>query len=234
MIAGRTKLFALAFAAATGGPYLASMTGVTGDGARSKPEQQAALAAAAHSTSGNLPVSPSPGPSGTGESQIPLEGAPVRDLSEIFRFDIGSGWVMARWARVFTQSPQDGLRGYRVPLVTGTAEHDLAGSLTYYFDKEQRVQRITFIGACGDTGPLVTLMTSKFKLERQLASDPGLHVYQIKDGGRAVSELRIEPMPVVLASQPHSRFKIHLWLERPAEEFKMFSHDPNAYTSRGW
>lgn len=232
MVLGRNKLFAMVFAAATGGPYLASITGVTGDKGAATGDQPHA---SAHATPGGTASQSGANSLGAIDSSgLPLEGLPVRDLAEIFRFDVGSGWVMGRWARVFTQPPESGLRGYRVPLVTGTAEHDLAGSLTYYFDKEQRVQRITFVGTCGDTRPLVELVTKKFKLERQLADDPGLHIYQLKRDGRAACELRIEPHAVVLASQPHTRFDVKVWLERPEAEFKMFSHDPNAYTSRSW
>ena len=48
---------------------------------------------------------------------------------------------MRRWPRV-TTVPQFALAGLRVPLVTGTQIDDLAGSLTYYFDRTDQVQRI--------------------------------------------------------------------------------------------
>ena len=66
-----------------------------------------------------------------------------------------SAWVLARWPRVSTRLANLDLQGYRVPLVSGTADGDLAGSLTYYFNSQQRVQRITFIGSTGDARPLV-------------------------------------------------------------------------------
>ena len=42
------------------------------------------------------------------------------------------------------------VQGYRVPLVTGTSRDDLAGSLTYYFDKTHHVTHIHFRGTTGD------------------------------------------------------------------------------------
>ena len=53
------------------------------------------------------------------------------------------------------------LQGYRVPLVTGTTLADVAGSLTYYFNAQQRVQRITFRGTTGDPSVLATLLAQR-------------------------------------------------------------------------
>ncbi len=61
----------------------------------------------------------------------------------MLRFDVTVEWVMQRWPRVSTGLPYLQLQGYRVPLVTGTKVADLAGSLTYYFNARQQVQRIT-------------------------------------------------------------------------------------------
>ena len=69
----------------------------------------------------------------------PLEGVTARDLGEVIRFDGSPEWVMARWPRVTAGLANLDLQGYRVPLVSGTAQDDLAGSLTYYFDRNQQV-----------------------------------------------------------------------------------------------
>ena len=60
-------------------------------------------------------------------SPISVEGAPVGDLAEVFRFDVTTDWILRRWPRVSTGLAQLQLQGYRVPLVTGTAQTDLAG-----------------------------------------------------------------------------------------------------------
>jgi hypothetical protein len=232
MIAGRTKMLMVALAASTGGPYVATIV--------TKPSQPSAehasldTAAAGGHADAAAPLTIDGQPLAGFTPGLPLEGAPVTDLAEIFRFDVSSGWVLGRWARVFTCPPEADLRGYRVPLVTGTAETDLAGSLTYYFDRQQRVRRITFIGTTGDTQPLVKLVTERYELLRQVAGDPGLHIYQLKRDGRAVSELRLQPAAVVMASRPRARFDVQLWLERPEDKFQMFSPASTDYISRGW
>ena len=74
----------------------------------------------------------------------------VQDASSVFDFQITPEWIVAHWPAVSTGLAQLQLEGYRVPLVTGTAQHDLAGSLTYYFNAEQKLQQITFVGTTGD------------------------------------------------------------------------------------
>ena len=74
----------------------------------------------------------------------------VQDPSSVFHFQITPEWIVAHWPAVSTGLAQLQLEGYRVPLVTGTARHDLAGSLTYYFNAEQKLQQITFVGTTGD------------------------------------------------------------------------------------
>jgi hypothetical protein len=145
-----------------------------------------------------------------------LEGPPVRDLAEVIRFDVSTGWVMSRWSRVSTGMAQLQLQGYRVPLVTGTAKDDLAGSLTYYFGPQQTVEKITFNGTTGDATKLIRLLTTRYGFVRRLANDSGLFVYEVageKGGVRSV--LRIRPTGVVKASEPYQRFHVDLMMERP-------------------
>jgi hypothetical protein len=155
-------------------------------------------------------------------SRLPLEGVPVGSLGDVFRFDVSPRWVLGRWSRVMTVTPDATLQGYRVPLVSGIQEDDLAGSLTYYFNGEKRLERITFFGTTGDPRTLVSLMSSTYGLKRQSAPDPGLYLYQVHYNGSPVSEMRIQANPIMRATTPHERFKVELWLTRP-NDFRMFS-----------
>ncbi len=148
----------------------------------------------------------------------PLEGPPTQDLGEVLRFQgVTTGWVLGRWPRVATGLAELPLQGYRVPLVTGTKEQDLAGSLTYYFNAHQEVQRISFQGTTGDPRALIRHLTSQYKFTRRLTNDPGLFVYEVRDPtGEPKSVLTIRSAPVVKSSQRHGRFKVELRLERPS------------------
>jgi len=145
-----------------------------------------------------------------------LEDVPTYDLADVFRFDLSPDWVVARWPRVSAGLGYLELQGYRVPLVTGTAEDDVAGALTYYFNPRQQLQRITFQGTTGNAGRLVSHVTSRFGLARRRINDASVFLYEIPGpDGRATSFLWIRPVPVVKASDPHRRFEVALVIERP-------------------
>jgi hypothetical protein len=144
----------------------------------------------------------------------PLEGAPTQDLAEIFRFDVSSGWVMSRWPRVSAGLAEIDSQGYRVPLVTGTAQDDLAGSLTYYFDRRQQVEKIVFRGGTGDPRRLVQMLTAKQDFKPVLANDPTLQLYQVKWNGDVLSELHVRPSRIVRADSPYTRYEVALLMRR--------------------
>ena len=100
-----------------------------------------------------------------------------------------AAWVLGAGLRVTAGLPDADLQGYRVPLVTGTREDDLAGSLTYYFNKNQRCQRITFQGTTGDARKLAAYLMRRYGFKQQVSSDPNLYLYQIRWNGLPLSEL---------------------------------------------
>ena len=99
---------------------------------------------------------------------------PLPSLAEVLRFDVTVEWILRRWPRVTTGLPYLQLQGYRVPLVTGTGMSDVAGSLTYYFNAQQQVQRITLRGTTGDPSVLASILTSRYRFARRLTNDPGV------------------------------------------------------------
>ncbi len=154
---------------------------------------------------------------GATNSVTAWEGEPVDDLAEVLRFDVTPHWIMRRWPRVSTGLAELPLQGYRVPLVTGTAESDVAGSLTYYFNAQQQVQRITFHGTSGDVRELVGAMTSRYRFARKLTNDPGMFVYEApSSSGKPSGWLKITTAGVFKASEPHRRFRVDLSMERPS------------------
>lgn len=146
----------------------------------------------------------------------PLEGAAISNLAEIVRFDVTPRWVIDRWPRVSTGLAELQLHGYRVPVVTGTSEDDLAGALTYYFNHQQQVQRITFEGTTGDFRRLTTLLTTNYAFGRRPTNSPGVFLYEVAQSrNQARSYLWIEPSPILKADEPRTRFDLTLVLERP-------------------
>jgi len=157
-----------------------------------------------------------PGSDLRGSLQPALYNVPIYELAQVLRFDVTTGWVMRHWPRVSTGLAHIQLQGLRVPLVTGTAEDDLAGALTYYFNPQQQVQRITFHGTTGNSQKLVRLVTGRYGLVRRITNDAGLFLYETAErDGRTGSVLKIRPGRVIAASNPLRRFEVSLMLERP-------------------
>ncbi len=142
-----------------------------------------------------------------------LSGPRVNDFREVMRFDVNPGWVSSKWSRVSASLADTKLEGMRVPLVTGTRFDDISGSLTYYFDKEHHLQRLSFEGYTGDPRRLVKLATSYFKLNGHPTLGAGLYTAQWH--GRPTSVLWIHHAPVVKANTPRSKYKIVMEINRP-------------------
>jgi len=221
---GKSKLFIAIFLATTVVPYVVStyggFKGVMDKvmPAKSAPEEGAIPApeaatdpAAGHSTgmvahgevASNKPIRP--------------DSTPVHPLEEVLRFDVTTAWVLQNWPRVSANLSELDVQGYRVPLVSGTNDDDLAGSLTYYFNPKQRVSRITFFGTTGDTRKLVSILESRYGFKRVVTPEPNVFLYQVKtwSWGQVTSELRMRTAPVVRKDLPHSRFEVALLIERP-------------------
>ena len=198
---GRVIFPVLFLAAAAGVPYLSSEWSkttsapavISNDGSRAS-----ATAAIA--------------PSIAGPPKPQLAEPPLVSIAEAIRFDVSTSWIINRWPRVTAGLPEGGLQGYRVPLITGTHHDDIAGSLTYYFNAQQTCQKITFQGATGDPRKVTSHVAGQFRLTRQNSSDPGLHLYQTRWNGKAVSELKIKTKAVVKADAPHARYDVELTL----------------------
>lgn len=153
------------------------------------------------------------GQRGLGSGAPKLVGSPVSDLGEVLRFDVSPQWVMGRWSRVSTVLADQELEGLRVPLVTGTSLEDLAGSLTYYFDKKHQVRRIAFHGYTGDERKVAALVAQRYKLQPTQSLHAAL--YLAKWNGEPMSALRVALAPVVRADSPNTRLEVMLEINRP-------------------
>lgn len=205
----RGGLLFLALGGALGLPYLLSPS----SGVRDK---VASLWPAAESGSveehPHLLQEPHNGPISPAQSEI--RGATITSPAQALNFEITPDWVMRTWPRVSTRLADLELQGYRVPLVTGTGTDAIAGSLTYYFNPKQQLQRITFVGSTGDPRQLVSVLSAQhYTLEK--TDDPGLQLYRFKQWDKTVGECLIRMARVVSASSPRARFEITLDMRRP-------------------
>ena len=106
----------------------------------------------------------------------PMSFQPTVNFPGLFRFDITPTWIKSQWSRISTTPGEFGLDGYRVALVTGTGPWDLHGSLTYFFDNKQTLQRISFHGWTGDASRLLKFLQEEYQFEPHPTRLAGLHV----------------------------------------------------------
>lgn len=149
--------------------------------------------------------------SATGSPGQPA-AATTHQLAEVLRFDIAPRWITQQWPRVSTIPADSGLVGFRVPLITGTQSTDVTGSLTYYFDPNIKVQRLTLHGETGDERTLVAI-ASRFGLQPEPTLATGMLLSRWN--GRPISVLRIMPAPVIRSDAPNSRYQFDLELNSP-------------------
>lgn len=157
----------------------------------------------------------------TPETTSVLTGG-IGELEHILRFDVTPAWIMQRWSRVSTIRSDTGLDGLRVALVTGTGVEDIAGSLTYYYDGQRQLRRITFDGLTGDDRQLVSLVSQQFNLRSEPALGAGL--YLARWNGQPTGVLRIAHAPVVRAQRPHERLEVLLELNQPGIGYGLSAH----------
>jgi hypothetical protein len=133
-------------------------------------------------------------------------------LQEALRFDATPEWIASRWPRVTSVADDAALTGLRVPLVSGTEPTDVAGSLTYYFDSQRQVERITLLGVTGDHSRLVALVCGKFGLRP--SQTPGAEVYVAGHSSAPASTLRIANLPLGHVATSTARLQLVLDLHR--------------------
>ncbi|MBL8870127.1 MAG: hypothetical protein JNK90_10070 [Planctomycetaceae bacterium] len=182
---------------------------------------QAAWGTGANAPMQNAASSQQPAPNGSasnGLQGMPMvqsampPAAPV-DFREYFRFDATPDWVVQRYPRVSTISASKELDGYRAPLVTGTSLTDLTGTITYYFDRFQKVQRIQFQGLTGDPQPLVYLMTQYYYFTQKPIL--GGQLYVVAWNANPTGVMEITRANVVFSANQANSFKIFLEINQP-------------------
>ena len=149
----------------------------------------------------------------------PLSFLPVNDFREVFRFDVNESWVKQRFNRISTVPADAGLHGLRTAMVTGTNSWDLHGSQTYYFDKNHRLQRITFRGWVGDSTRLLEMATKYFGLKPQPTHLAGLYLGNF--GGKLTGGLIMKDPDVIDQRNQLQRSAVLMELNQPSGSFEI-------------
>lgn len=146
-----------------------------------------------------------------------LQQPAIHSLGEVLRFDITPGWVLQRFPRVTTVLADTELDGLRVPLVTGTTPSDIAGTLTYSFDRYHRLQRLTLHGTTGDATRFMGELQQQYQMQ-QVPALGGL-LYLLSWNGKPTSIVHVEPAAVIYADSPYARFNVLIELNQAGLEY---------------
>ena len=141
-----------------------------------------------------------------------LDGGLFSGIDQILSFNTTPTDIANRWALVSFHVKDDGLRSYRVPVVTGEKQDDLAGALTYLFDEQEQLQRIEFLGFTKDASTLINVMKQKFRMTRRPSPREALYV---KSRNKLpVSALRISKSDVINAAAESPSLEVRFELNR--------------------
>ena len=149
----------------------------------------------------------------------PMQFVPVSNFQEVFRFDVSPAWAKQRWERLTAIPAEGGLHGLRTALVTGTNTWDLNGSLTYFFDQNHRVQRISFRGWVGDPTRLISLATGHFGLKAKPTHWAGLYVANF--GGSQTGALLMKDPDTIDRRNQVQRTAVIMEINQPSGGFKL-------------
>lgn len=160
-----------------------------------------------------------------------IAGGPIADFRDVLRFDISPESVHQRFARVTTVLSELRLEGLRVPVVTGTKPDDIAGTVTYYFRHDHRLQRVCLHGFTGDPERLIDTMTTHYHMKPRRSLDAG--VYTIDWNGRPTSVLKVTRAPVMYADATRNQYTVFLELNQPDVQYGL-SREAAAIVGDDW
>ncbi len=140
-----------------------------------------------------------------------LVGPPGLPIENLLSFEVTHQWVRENWSRVTTQIADLELQGWRVPVVLEDG-YNLVGSVTYYFDRQRRVQRILLHGYTESPLAILNLAISRYGMRRLPTAIPG-ELFVARVGNQTAGVLYGRYAPVLKAGEP-KRCEVMLELNR--------------------
>jgi hypothetical protein len=138
-------------------------------------------------------------------------------LEQLLRFDATPEWVSRNWSRATTRLAELDLQGWRVPVTIGTNPEDLVGSITYYFDARDQLQRISVHGYTGDAAPILALATGRYQMQNFPSVRGDLYIGTMD--GQPLGMLRIAPARVARSQAAGGRFEVLMELNRTGSPY---------------
>lgn len=174
--------------------------------------------------------SPIPNSSHLTQGQPPVYNTMVSP-AEYLSFRVTPDWIRSRWERVSVAAGEDNLTGMRVALVSGPRPADVHGSLTWYFDAKQQLQRIALRGWTGEPSELVQFVTTEYGLTQRSSQAAGL--YKKTSWGKLQAFLRLDYPPVINRESSNEQLMILMEINNPASSLDVSQQNAQILASMG-
>lgn len=140
------------------------------------------------------------------ESYPSTPGPATIDLRAWLRWDLPRGYLIWQHPNAAIVPTERNLLGYRIPFTTGLQPHDLTGTLTYYFDSKDQLQRMELSAASGNPWPMTQWLLPQFRLQPIPSTHPNVRLAILKSRDKPQSLLAVASGNASSASTPHELF----------------------------
>jgi|694.fasta_scaffold00715_3 hypothetical protein len=146
-------------------------------------------------------------PSGPATEAYPSTPGPATiDLRAWLRWDLPRGYLLWQHPNAAIVPTERNLLGYRIPFTTGLQSQDLTGTLTYYFDAKDQLQRMELSAASGNPWPMTQWLLPQFHLQPIASLQPNIRLAILKSREKTQSLLAVATGEAPSASSPHELF----------------------------
>jgi hypothetical protein len=131
-------------------------------------------------------------PSGTETEPLPATSGPATiDLRAWMRWDLPRGYLLWQHPNAAIVPTERNLWGYRIPFTTGLQSQDLTGTLTYYFDAKDQLQRMELSAASQNPWAMTQWLLTQFRLQPIASQHPNLRLAILKSRDQTQSLMAI-------------------------------------------
>jgi hypothetical protein len=133
-------------------------------------------------------------------------GPATIDLRAWLRWDLPRGYLLWQHPNAAIVPTERNLLGYRFPFTTGLQPQDLTGTLTYYYDAKDQLQRMELSAASENPWPMTQWLLPHFRLQPIAPLQPNFRLAILKSRDKTQSLLAVATGNASSARPPHELF----------------------------
>jgi hypothetical protein len=133
-------------------------------------------------------------------------GPATIDLRAWLRWELPRGYLLWQHPNAAIVPTERNLVGYRIPFTTGLQPQDLTGTLTYFYDAKDQLQRMELSAASINPWPMTQWLVPQFRLQPIASQHPNLRLAILENRDKPQSLLAVATGNSPSASPPHELF----------------------------